>query len=128
MLLTLRPEAKLLLGSLVLVVLLWGVSRLVKRLPIGRLLPGTQGPIRVIARTHLGAKESLCLIDVGGSAILLAVTGQGISTVHVWPHGVTPGATPREGLGAIAARPPVEPPAMPGQLRNLQTWLRGARS
>ena len=128
MLLDLRPEAKLLLGSLVLVVLLWGVARLVKRLPIGRLLPGTQGPIRVIARTHLGAKESLCLIDVGGSTILLAVTGQGIHTVHVWPHGVASGTAPREGAGATATRPSVQAPALPGQLRNLQTWLRGARS
>ena len=124
----LRPEAKLLLGSLVLVVLLWGAAKLVKRMPIGRLLPGTQGPIRVIARTHLGAKESLCLIDVAGATILLAVTAQSIQTVHVWPHGAGAATPPREGAGATAARTSVEPPALPGQLRNLQTWLRSARS
>jgi flagellar biogenesis protein FliO len=123
-----RPEAKLLLGSLVLVVLLWAAARLVKRLPIGRLLPGVQGPIRVVARTHLGAKESLCLIDVGGAAILLAVTAQSIQAVHVWPHGVGTAAPPREGAGVTAARSPAEAPVLPGQLRNLQTWLRGTRA
>ena len=124
----LRPEAKLLLGSLVLVVLLWAAARLVKRMPIGRLLPGTQGPIRVIARTHLGAKESLCLIDVAGSTILLAVTAQSIQTVHVWPQGAGTAAPPRDGAGAPAPRSSAEPPPLPGQLRNLQTWLRSARS
>ena len=109
--------------SLVLVVVLWGVTRLMRRLPIARFLPGAQGPIRVVTRTHLGAKESLCLIEVGATSILLAVTAQTIRTLHVWPQGVAlPPA--REAGGATASRTAPETGPLPGQLRNLQAWLR----
>lgn len=112
-----QPELRLLLGAAVLGLLLWGASRLLRRLPIARLLPSAQGPIRVVARTHLGAKESLCLIHVGSTSILLAITPTAIHTVHVWPD-AAPAGVPA---------PPGEAPAVPGQLRNLQSWLAAAR-
>ena len=109
----------LLLGSLVLVGLLYGASRLMRRLPIGRLLPSADGPIRVIARTHLGTRESLCLIEVGPSTLLVAITQQSIQTLHVWPDGVR----------AAAPTPPGSPgsprPSAPGQLRSLAARLSG---
>jgi flagellar biogenesis protein FliO len=118
--------AKMLVGSLLLAALLWGVTRLVRRLPVARYLPGAQGPIRVVARTHLGARESLCLVTVGPTSILLAITAQSIRALHVWPAGVgtSPsggGDTPPTNLSA----PPAVPPQVPGQLRNLQAWLPG---
>lgn len=116
---------KLLVGSVVLVVLLLVAARVVKRLPLGRLLPNAEGPIRVVARTHLGPKERLCLIEVGSTSILLALTAQGIRTLHVWPQGVTPvagGAAPstdrRGGPGS---------PSIPGQLRSLASRLGAGR-
>jgi flagellar biogenesis protein FliO len=115
------PEAKLLLGSLVLVVVLWGVTRLLRRLPIARFLPGAQGPIRVVTRTHLGAKESLCLIEVGPTSILLAITAQTIRTLHVWPQGVA--VPPAREASSSGAKTAPDPGPVPGQLKNLQAWL-----
>lgn len=112
-----QPELRLLLGAVILGALLWGATRLVRRLPIARLLPSAQGPIRVVARTHLGAKESLCLINVGSTSILLAITATAIHTIHVWPD-AAPAGVPA---------PPGEASAVPGQLRNLQSWLATAR-
>lgn len=115
--------AKLLIGSLVLVVLLFGAARLVRRLPIGRLLPSAEGTIRVTARTHLGAKERLCLVEVGSTSLLLALTPQGIHTLHVWPQGLPPAA---HGVGEAAAsdrRSAAGASGIPGQLRSLATRL-----
>jgi flagellar biogenesis protein FliO len=111
----------LLLGSLVLVGLLYAAARLLRRMPIARFLPGADGPIRIASRTHLGARESLCLVDVGTTTLLLAVTGQSIQTLHVWPDGVrTASASPPfAGPGAS--------PSVPGQLRALAARLSGGR-
>jgi flagellar biogenesis protein FliO len=106
----------LLFGSLVLVGLLYAATRVMRRLPIGRFLPSADGPIRVTARTHLGARESLCLIDVGPTTLLVAITGQSLQTLHVWPDGVN-----------AAARPVAAPVAVPGQLRELAARLSGTR-
>jgi flagellar biogenesis protein FliO len=116
---------KLLVGSVAMAALLYGAMRLVRRLPLGRFLPGTEGPIRVTARTYLGAKESLCLVDVGPASLLLAVSGQTVTTLHVWPEGldVTPAGTTRP---ETAWTPPAPPP-LPGQLGALQARLRGRR-
>jgi len=110
----------LLLGSLVLVALLYGASRLMRRLPIGRFLPGAEGPIRLVARTHLGTRESLCLIEIGSTTLLVAVTQQSVQTLHVWPDGVTSATAP-------PATPGPERPSPPGQLRALASRLSGSR-
>ena len=111
----------LLLGSLLLVGLLYAAARVMRRMPIARFLPGADGPIRIASRTHLGARESLCLVDVGTTTLLLAVTGQSIQTLHVWPDGVrTAPASPQ--FTGPGASPPV-----PGQLRALAARLSGGR-
>jgi len=105
----------------VLVALLYAASRLVRRMPIARFLPSAEGPIRIASRTHLGTRESLCLVDVGTTTLLLAVTGQSIQTLHVWPDGVRPApATTFAGPGLSA-------PSVPGQLRELAARLTGSR-
>jgi len=121
-----RVEVKLLVGSLVLAGLLWGATRLLRRWPLTGFLASTPGPIRVVARAHLGAKESLCLINVGATSILLAVTAHTIRTLHVWPEGVGASPSGQEPL-ASGVRLPGAGPAVPGQLRNLHSWLPGAR-
>ena len=111
----------LLLGSLLLVGLLYAAARVMRRMPIARFLPSADGPIRIASRTHLGARESLCLVDVGTTTLLLAVTGQSIQTLHVWPDGVrTAPASPQ--FTGPGASPPV-----PGQLRALAARLSGGR-
>jgi flagellar biogenesis protein FliO len=111
----------LLLGSLLLVGLLYAAARLMRRMPIARFLPSADGPIRIASRTHLGARESLCLVDVGTTTLLLAVTGQSIQTLHVWPDGVrtAPASSQFTGPGAS--------PPVPGQLRALAARLSGGR-
>jgi flagellar biogenesis protein FliO len=112
---------KLLLGSLILAALLYAAARGVRRLPIGKLLPSSDGPIKVIGRTHLGPKGTLCLLEVSGTTLLLAITPGGIQTLHVWPEGRGPGAdVPAAATGPRAA-------ALPGQLRGLETRLGGNR-
>jgi flagellar biogenesis protein FliO len=113
----LSTGSTLLFGSLVLVGLLYAATRLMRRLPFGRFLPSADGPIRVTARTHLGARESLCLIDVGATTLLVAITAQSIQMLHVWPDGVKATARP------VAAAPV----SVPGQLRELAARLSGTR-
>ena len=105
-----------------LVALLYAASRLVRRMPIARFLPSAEGPIRIASRTHLGTRESLCLVDVGTTTLLLAVTGQSIQTLHVWPDGVRPAAAPTTFAG-----PGLSAPSVPGQLRELAARLTGNR-
>src|SRR5262245_8390532 len=111
----------LLLGSLLLVGLLYAAARLLRRMPIARFLPSADGPIRIAARTHLGARESLCLVDVGTTTLLLAVTGPSIRTLHVWPDGVRTAPVPSQFAGPGAS------PSVPGQLRALAARLSGGR-
>jgi flagellar biogenesis protein FliO len=119
-----RVEVKLLIGALALAGLLWGAARLLRRLPLTGLFASAHGPIRVVARTHLGAKESLCLVNIGATSILLAITTHTIRTLHVWPDGV--GATGQEPLRP-GLQTSTDGPAVPGQLRNLRSWLPGAQ-
>jgi flagellar biogenesis protein FliO len=107
--------------------LLWAGARLVKRLPVGRLLPRADGPIRVVARTHLGAKERLCLIEVGSTSILLALTPTQIQTLHVWPQG-TPGVlVPDASSGLAPERSSLDGVDVPGQLRDLRLRMTAPR-
>jgi flagellar biogenesis protein FliO len=111
----------LLLGSLVLVGLLYGAARLMRRMPFARFLPSADGPIRIAARTHLGARESLCLVDVGPTTLLVAVTAQSIQALHVWPDGVRTAPPPGQFAGSGLR------PSVPGQLRGLAARLSGGR-
>lgn len=112
--------AKLLVASLALAGLLYLAMRAARRLPISRFLPSTEGPIRLVARTHLGSRESLCLLEVGSTRLLVGISAQGMETLHVWPEGVT-------GTAVSATAPTaVRSFETPGQLRALQARLPGA--
>lgn len=110
---------KLLLGSLLLALLLYGAARVVRRLPVARLLPTAEGLIKVIGRTHLGPKGSLCLVEVAGTRVLLAVTATAIETLHVWAANDEASAAPPAAGG--------RPAPVPGQLRGLENRLAGRR-
>jgi len=114
---------RLLIGSLVLAALLLIASRLVRRMPFGRLLPRSEGPIKMLSRTHLGPKASLCLVEVESTTILLAITGEQISALHSWPTGAA-AAVP--GSAAPGPRATGERD-VPGQLRALSARLGGPR-
>jgi flagellar biogenesis protein FliO len=115
---------RLLIGSLVLGALLLIASRLVRRMPLGRLLPRGDGPIKVLSRTHLGPKASLCLVEVESTKILLAMTGEQISALHSWPKGAAAAAA---GPAAPGPRSSGERGDVPGQLRALSARLGGPR-
>jgi flagellar protein FliO/FliZ len=117
---------RLLLGSLVVAGLLWGAAVLVRRLPVSRFLPRADGPIRVVGRTYLGAKESLCLVEVGPTTLLLAVTGTTIRTLHVWPEGLASPAGAREHTGIERATREAAN-VFPGQLEGLRAWVGATR-
>lgn len=112
--------AKLLVASLALAGLLYLALRAARRLPISRFLPSADGPIRLVARTHLGSRESLCLIEVGSTRLLVGISAQGMETLHVWPDGGTGGAA------AAGGPTPARGLEMPGQLRALQGRVPGA--
>lgn len=42
----------------------------------------TDGTIRILSRTYLGPKESLCLVQVGTQVLLLGQTSAGIALLH----------------------------------------------
>lgn len=43
------------------------------------------GTIKVLSRTYLGPKESLCLVQVGTDVLLLGQTSSGITRLHMLP-------------------------------------------
>lgn len=65
------------LGLLALAVYLY--KRLSRRSVSGS---PTDGTIRILSRTYLGPKESLCLVQVGTQVLLLGQTSAGISLLH----------------------------------------------
>lgn len=57
----------------------------------------TDGTIRILSRTYLGPKESLCLVAVGKERLLLGQTGAGIALLHrLDPPTALPPADARE--------------------------------
>jgi len=50
---------------------------------------GHDGTIRILNRTYLGPKESLCLVQVGTDILLLGQTGSGITLLHTLPSSVS---------------------------------------
>ncbi len=113
--------SKLLVASLALAGLLYVAMRVVRRLPISRFLPSADGPIRLIARTHLGSRESLCLIEVASTRLLVGMSAQGMETLHVWPEA---GASETHRTSSSPSRSAFET-RVPGQLRALQGRVAG---
>lgn len=59
------------------------------------------GTIRILSRTYLGQKESLCLVQVGNDVLLLGQTSAGITLLHVLPPAASAAAVTgrRDGEG-----------------------------
>jgi len=121
----LAGSVRLLLGSVGVVALVLIASRVIRRLPMGRFLAGADGPIRIAASAHLGPKVKLCLLEVAGTSILVAVHAQGVEALHAWPPGTAAPAAPRPPTGPDARGS--EAPVLAGQLEGLATRLRGNR-
>lgn len=126
---------RLSLACLVVAGLLYGGSRLIRRLPIARFLRGGDGPIRIEGRTVLGSGEYLCLVRVGARTILIGVSAGRIVPLHAWPEADAPvarvpgGGARVESVGAWVGRGETNLPErdtqLPAQLRSLQTRLGG---
>ena len=70
------------LGLAVVLVLMFALAWLAKRM---RLVPGSlgnQGAIRTLSVVSLGSREKLLLIQVGEEQLLLGVTSQQINCLH----------------------------------------------
>lgn len=50
---------------------------------------GRDGTVRILSRTYLGPKESLCLVQVGHDLLLLGQTGSGITLLHTLPSDIS---------------------------------------
>lgn len=55
--------------------------------------------IRVVSRSYIGPKESLCLVRVGKEHLLVGVTGSQISFLHRWEGAVPIEPSVQEGWG-----------------------------
>lgn len=108
--------ARFLLGALVLAGLLLAAVRYAHRLPLARLLPSADGPIRVIGRAHLAPKGAVVLLQVDRRAVLVAVTPSAIQPLHAWD--VPADGTTLAAPGAVT---------LPGQLRGLEARLGRGR-
>lgn len=107
------------LACLVVVGLLYGGSRLIRRLPLARYLPGRDGPIQVEGRTFLGPNQWLCLVRAESWSVLVGVSGGRIVPLHAWPHEEAPASSQRVRDIDTTKR------AFPSQLRLLQDRLGG---
>lgn len=76
--------------------------------------------IRVVSRSYLGPKESLCLVRVGKEHLLVGVTGSQISFLHRWEAGVA--IEPSPGDGGFARQ--FEANASRLRLTNLESSIR----
>lgn len=73
------------LMSLILVVLLiFSLAWLVRRLGIGGGLLARSAVMKIIATLPLGTRERLVIIEVGGKQLLLGVTAHSIQTLHTF--------------------------------------------
>ncbi len=91
--------------GIVLVLLAVGVKAL-RRWPglAGRVTAA--GPLQVVGRLPLGAKESVCLVRVGHEALVVGVSGAGVSLLHRMDAGALEASPIGAGhLPAVGSRP-----------------------
>ena len=95
--------------GIVLVLLAAGVKAL-RRWPglAGRVT--ATGPLQVLGRLPLTAKESVCLVRAGAEVLVLGVSGAGVTLLHRLENGLAEA----EQIGAVAARPAL---GRPGAMR-----------
>lgn len=84
------------------------------------------GTIQVLSRTHLGPKESLCLVRVGTDVLLLGQTSAGITLLHTLPPSPSAAASGRrDGEEAIDPRGQPEHRRPSGFARERSAALAG---
>lgn len=117
-----------LFSSLLLVGGLLAGGLFVYRRWVGRGVLGQRSElIRVVSRSYLGPKESLCLVRVGKEHLLVGVTGSHISFLHKWEAEASiepsPGDQRWEATGGFARH--FEANASRLRLTNLESSIRG---
>ena len=117
-----------LFSSLLLVGGLLAGGLFVYRRWVGRGVLGQRSElIRVVSRSYLGPKESLCLVRVGKEHLLVGVTGSHISFLHRWEAEASiepsPGDQRWEATGGFARH--FEANASRLRLTNLESSIRG---
>lgn len=63
------------------------------------------GTVRILSRTYLGQKESLCLVQVGNDILLLGQTSTGITLLHTLPPQTSAAALSRRDAQATVGPP-----------------------
>jgi flagellar biosynthetic protein FliO len=104
--------------GIVLVLLAVGVKAL-RRWPGLTGRPAAAGPLQVLGRLPLSAKDSVCLIRVGKDALVVGVSGAGITLLHRLEAGA---AGESEPVGVLAAGAAARPTA--GRFRALAARIQ----
>ena len=77
---------------LLVLALIVGLGWLLKRLPGSGFRPA-EG-MKLVASLNVGARERLVVVEVNGQQLLLGVTANGITTLHVLPEPLPVAAAP----------------------------------
>ena len=72
---------KLGLGLGVVILLVWGSVAVLRKSSLGKQFSANTGRIRVLERSYLGPKKSICLVRIGQRALALGVTEGSITTL-----------------------------------------------
>lgn len=72
---------KLGLGLGLVILLVWGSVALLRKSAVGRQFAGGTGHIRVLERSYLGPKKSICLVRIGQRTLALGVTEDSITAL-----------------------------------------------
>ncbi|HTX55340.1 MAG TPA: flagellar biosynthetic protein FliO [Candidatus Baltobacteraceae bacterium] len=108
--------------GIVLVLLAVGVKAL-RRWPGLTGRPAAAGPLQVLGRLPLSAKDSVCLIRVGKDALVVGVSGAGITLLHRLEAGAAGESDP---VGVLAAGAAARPTA--GRFRALAARIQDVQA
>lgn len=81
---------KLGLGLGVVILLVWGSVAVLRKSSLGKQFSANTGRIRVLERSYLGPKKSICLVRIGQRALALGVTEGSITTLAQLDEGDLP--------------------------------------
>ena len=72
---------KLGLGLAGVVLLVWGSVAVLRKSSLGKQFSANTGRVRVLERSYLGPKKSICLVRIGQRALAIGVTESNITTL-----------------------------------------------
>ena len=91
------------LGLAVVLALIWGAGRIVRRVAPGTATTGSA--IRVVAAQSVGPRERVVLIEVGEHWLLVGVAPGQVNALQALPKGTAPAAAaPSTGFGRLLNR------------------------